>query len=588
METLLDAMNEYGLRFAGTVDDRDRRELADFWDRTAKEHGGELAGAEKESILETFESNGMLVKKKEVHDTEPVYGAVLFVLKDTGVLPASSLSGSFLHPGESFLFEQDVEEDAPVDVTEAPAPREDVFPEDGGLAAARAFEKAEEEGKTLTAVPEEPVRKKGTKDYPVASLDPRFARLLPILQENHVGCFLTGYQEGEKASFLVTGVHVIKDREGSPKPVSEALLQLVITRLLASTLPEKEEEPEDLQLTSIDDIRFFLQTADFTLPSGIRVWADRQLRSLDDDNVTAMEKLHVQRALSMMLNVRWESTDFPAIDPHKAKQILDEELYGLEPVKQRVLETIIQINRTHTLPGYGLLLIGPPGTGKSQIAYAVGRILKLPCTVLDMSTIRDPEALTGSSRIYSNARPGRIMEAFSRAGSSNIVFVINELDKADATKDTGSSGDVLLTLLDHLGFTDVYMECAIPTGGVYPIATANDKSRISGPLLSRFSVIEIPDYTPEEKRTIFWNYSLPRVLLRMGMKPGEVVLTDDAVDFIIDRFSDYTGCRELEQAAEHLAGNALFRIETDGVSSVTYRAEDAKLLFGDRQKTTQA
>ena len=588
METLLDAMNEYGLRFAGTVDDRDRRELADFWDRTAKEHGGELAGAEKESILETFESNGMLVKKKEVHDTEPVYGAVLFVLKDTGVLPASSLSGSFLHPGESFLFEQDVEEDAPVDVTKAPAPREDAFPEAGGLAAARAFEKAEEEGKTLTAVPEEPVRKKGAKDYPVASLDPRFARLLPILQENHVGCFLTGYQEGEKASFLVTGVHVIKDREGSPKPVSEALLQLVITRLLASTLPEKEEEPEDLQLTSIDDIRFFLQTADFTLPSGIRVWADRQLRSLDDDNVTAMEKLHVQRALSMMLNVRWESTDFPAIDPHKAKQILDEELYGLEPVKQRVLETIIQINRTHTLPGYGLLLIGPPGTGKSQIAYAVGRILKLPCTVLDMSTIRDPEALTGSSRIYSNARPGRIMEAFSRAGSSNIVFVINELDKADATKDTGSSGDVLLTLLDHLGFTDVYMECAIPTGGVYPIATANDKSRISGPLLSRFSVIEIPDYTPEEKRTIFWNYSLPRVLLRMGMKPGEVVLTDDAVDFIIDRFSDYTGCRELEQAAEHLAGNALFRIETDGVSSVTYRAEDAKLLFGDRQKTTQA
>ena len=588
METLLDAMNEYGLRYAGTVDDRDRRELADFWDRTAKEHGGELAGAEKESILETFESNGMLVKKKEVHDTEPVYGAVLFVLKDTGVLPASSLSGSFLHPGESFLFEQDVEEDAPVDVTEAPAPREDAFPEDGGLAAARAFEKAEEEGKTLTAVPEEPVRKKGAKDYPVACLDPRFARLLPILQENHVGCFLTGYQEGEKASFLVTGVHVIKDREGSPKPVSEALLQLVITRLLASTLPEKAEEPEDLQLTSIDDIRFFLQTADFTLPSGIRVWADRQLRSLDDDNVTAMEKLHVQRALSMMLNVRWESTDFPAIDPHKAKQILDEELYGLEPVKQRVLETIIQINRTHTLPGYGLLLIGPPGTGKSQIAYAVGRILKLPCTVLDMSTIRDPEALTGSSRIYSNARPGRIMEAFSRAGSSNIVFVINELDKADATKDTGSSGDVLLTLLDHLGFTDVYMECAIPTGGVYPIATANDKSRISGPLLSRFSVIEIPDYTPEEKRTIFWNYSLPRVLLRMGMKPGEVVLTDDAVDFIIDRFSDYTGCRELEQAAEHLAGNALFRIETDGVSSVTYRAEDAKLLFGDRQKTTQA
>lgn len=205
-----------------------------------------------------------------------------------------------------------------------------------------------------------------------------------------------------------------------------------------------------------------------------------------------------------------------------------------------------------------------------------------------MSTIRDPEALTGSSRIYSNARPGRIMEAFTRAGSSNIVFIINELDKADAEKDTGSSGDVLLTLLDNLGFTDVYMECAIPTEGVYPIATANDRSRISGPLLSRFSVIEIPDYTPSEKKTIFWNYSLPKVLLRMGMRPGEVKLTDDAVDFIIDRFSASTGCRELEQAAEHLAGNALYRIETEHLDTVTYDAAAAEGLFGRKPASGKA
>lgn len=583
--TLLDAMRAYGLRFAGSVEERDKKELSDFWERTAKEHGGSLSGAEMESILEVFENNGMLARAREVHDTEPVYGKVLFVLQDTGVLPQSSLSGTFLHPEGSFVFEQDPAEE-PTPAAPAPTPSDpaDAFPEDGGLAAAREFEAAEAEGKVLTAAPA-PASPAGAKDYPVDQLDPRFANLLPVLQENHVGCFLTGYQEGERQEFLVTGIHVIKDREGSPRAVREELLQRVIERLLAAALPSKEQAaPQDELLTSIDDIRFFLQAADFTLPAGIRTWADRQVRSLDDDNVTAMEKLHVQRALSMMLNVRWEGTDFPAIDAKEAKRILDEELYGLEEVKQRVLETIIQINRTHTLPGYGLLLIGPPGTGKSQIAYAVGRILKLPCTVLDMSTIRDPEALTGSSRIYSNARPGRIMESFARAGSSNIVFVINELDKADAQKDSGSSGDVLLTLLDHLGFTDVYMECAIPTQGVYPIATANDKSRISGPLLSRFSVIEIPDYTPEEKRTIFCNYSLPRVLLRMGMKPGEVVLTQEAVDVIIDRFSDYTGCRELEQAAEHLAGNALFRIETEGVPSVTYDAPDVRRLFGERSK----
>ena len=107
------------------------------------------------------------------------------------------------------------------------------------------------------------------------------------------------------------------------------------------------------------------------------------------------------------------------------RRILDEELYGMERVKQRIIETIIQINRTHTLPAYGMLLVGPAGTGKSQIAYAVARILKLPWTTLDMSSINDSEQLTGSSRIYSNAKPGIIMEAFSMAGESNLVFIIN-------------------------------------------------------------------------------------------------------------------------------------------------------------------
>ncbi len=151
-------------------------------------------------------------------------------------------------------------------------------------------------------------------------------------------------------------------------------------------------------------------------------------------------------------------------------------LYGMERVKQRIMETIIQINRTHTLAGLRpILLVGPAGTGKSQIAYAVARILKLPWTTLDMSSINDPEQLTGSSRIYANAKPGIILEAFSMAGASNLVFIINELDKAASGKGNGNPADVLLTLLDNLGFTDNYMECMVPTVGVYPIATANDK-----------------------------------------------------------------------------------------------------------------
>ena len=263
----------------------------------------------------------------------------------------------------------------------------------------------------------------------------------------------------------------------------------------------------------------------------------------------------------------------------EARRILDEELYGMERVKQRIIETIIQINRTHTLPAYGLLLIGPAGTGKSQIAYAVARILKLPWSTLDMSSINDPEQLTGSSRIYSNAKPGIIMEAFGMAESSNLVFIINELDKAASGKGNGNPADVLLTLLDNLGFTDNYMECMIPTSGVYPIATANDRDQISAPLMSRFAVIDIPDYTAEEKKVIFSKFALPKILKRIGLSADECIMTDEALDTVIELYSNTSGIRDLEQAAEHLAAHALYKIEVEHVKEVVYDAESVRELL---------
>ena len=295
--------------------------------------------------------------------------------------------------------------------------------------------------------------------------------------------------------------------------------------------------------------------------------------------MSAEERRHAQRALSIMMNIHWKDNYFESIDMEQARDILDEELYGLEKVKQRIMETIIQINRTHTLPAYGLLLVGPAGTGKSQIAYAVARILKMPWTTLDMSSINDPEQLTGSSRIYGNAKPGIIMDAFSMAGASNLVFIINELDKAAAGKGNGNPADVLLTLLDNLGFTDNYMECMIPTVGVYPIATANDKDQISAPLMSRFAVIDIPDYTPEEKKVIFSQFALAKVLKRMGMFEHECILREDGLEEVIRIYSHTSGIRDLEQAAEHMAANALYQIEVDGKKEVVFGAEEVRKLL---------
>ena len=399
----------------------------------------------------------------------------------------------------------------------------------------------------------------------ILKIDSRFTSLIRWLGENHIN---------------------IRLAEQNMEKVCEGLIRFMIERLFASSAPaevneddEEEEDGDDMKLTSIQSITDFMTCAGKTMPDNIRLWARRNLAVARSHEVSQEERRHAQRALSIMMNIQWKHNYFESIDPKEARRILDEELYGMERVKQRIIETIIQINRTHTLPAYGLLLVGPAGTGKSQIAYAVARILKMPWTTLDMSSINDPEQLTGSSRVYANAKPGIIMEAFSMAGESNLVFIINAIDKDAAGKGNGNPADVLLTLLDNLGFTDNYMECMVPTVGVYPIATANDKAQISAPLMSRFAVIDIPDYTPEEKKIIFSRFALPKVLKRMSLKPEECIVTGEALDAVIKKFEDTTGIRDLEQAAEHIAANALYQIEVDHVKAVTFTPEMVQELL---------
>lgn len=418
----------------------------------------------------------------------------------------------------------------------------------------------------------------------IIKVDARFTSLIKWLGENRIKVKLSG--KNVEDGYAVYRIREIAFNNSQKLSSEDGFLQYMIERLLDSSIvaqdipdDELDESGDSMKLTSITSISDFLNCAGITLPDNIRLWARRNLAVARSSEVTPEEKRHAQRALSIMLNIQWKSNYFESIDPVEARRILDEELFGMESVKQRIIETVIQINRTHTLPSYGILLVGPAGTGKSQIAYLVAKILKMPWTTLDMSSINDAEQLTGSSRIYSNAKPGIIMEAFNNAGESNLVFIINELDKATSSNGNANPADVLLTLLDNLGFTDNYMECLIPTSGVYPIATANYKEQISAPLLSRFAVIDIPDYSREEKKTIFKQFSLPKVLKKIGLHENECTILDEGLDVVLDIFKDTTGIRDLEQAAEHLAAHALYLIEVDHVKEVVYNADMVKELF---------
>lgn len=425
----------------------------------------------------------------------------------------------------------------------------------------------------------------GNTDADILQIDSRFVSLIKWLGERRITVRLSG--ENREDGYAVYKIRETVKGGADILSAQDGFLQFMIERLLASDAEpqdsvenENDEDSDAMKLTSLTSISDFMACAGKTLPDNIRLWARRNLAVARSNEVSPEERRHAQRALSIMMNIQWKNNYFEAIDPKEARRILDEELYGMEQVKQRIIETIIQINRTHTLPAYGILLVGPAGTGKSQVAYAVAKILKLPWTTLDMSSISDPEQLTGSSRVYANAKPGIIMEAFAATGGSKQVFIINELDKATKGKGNGNPADVLLTLLDNLGFTDNYMECMIPTVGVYPIATANEKENISAPILSRFAVIELPDYTAEEKKIIFSKFALPKVMARMNMKEEECQVTEEALSFIIDRYKGTTGIRDLEQAAEHLAAHALYQIEANHVAGVTFDMDNTKKLLG--------
>lgn len=530
-------LKERGMKFSDSIDHTERKALTSFWEGLRKQRKDNISTAEIEEVLKSYQEMGVLSedkyaskkpknvgnsRKPELQTDAP--GQILLSCACTKKIQ-TNVTGGFTCEDGVYTFEY------------------------------------KEEDKLIS--------------LDVKKLDVRMKRAVTWLAKNHAAVVLTGFSGN--GLFHVTDIRAAEEApsEDSLKKVSPDLVRAVVMHLRTAQMQPRHTKEEALYpLTRAEDLKNYLYCVEDTLPDNIRSWAHRTLYLQQDETVGDDERRHALRALSLMLSVQWKSTYFEPIDPVAAREILDDELYGLINVKQRIIETIIQINRTHTLPFYGLLLVGPAGTGKSQIAYAVAKILRLPFAVLDMSTIRDPGALTGSPRIYTNARPGRIMEAFVQAGSSNVVFVINELDKADSDTSHGNSADSLLTLFDHLGFTDNYMECAIPTGGVYPIATANDRSKISGPLLSRFAVIDLPDYTPLEKRIIFKRYSMPKILKRLGMKEEECSLTEDAVDKIIDHFKDVPGCRDLEQAAEHLAAHALYEIENTGIHQVTFDKKD--------------
>ena len=306
--------------------------------------------------------------------------------------------------------------------------------------------------------------------------------------------------------------------------------------------------------------------------------AERSTSEISND-----ERKHAKRALELLMNIDWlpHTVNIPTIE--QARKVLDAAFHGMEDVKIRVLEILAQIRRTGSLPKWGIMLDGSAGTGKTSIAKGIALVLSMPLIQLDMSSLgSDPEAVSGSPRMFSNAKPGILLSRMHEVRSSTALLLANEVDKAGAGEDGRSTADILLTILDKTGFYENFLEEVIPTDNLFCIATCNDLSKVSKPLKDRFLIIHLSDYIPSEKKAIFCDHVLPARMADANIRPGQIAVSEEAVDVLVAEYALEPGARDLEQYAERLIGN--YCLDTDGATDPcakrVYTTSDIRNLFG--------
>lgn len=348
----------------------------------------------------------------------------------------------------------------------------------------------------------------------------------------------------------------------------EAFTQSIIDRLSGKNWAEIPVA------STAEELKMLYKVFQDDLSKEMQMWVEQSFRALDS-KLGDTEKRHILNALTHLLNIDWRSEKpvVPSLESIKAR--LDDRFHGMETVKTRILEVAALIRRNGNLPRFGILLHGPAGVGKTSVANAIADILGMPKAYLDFSAAHDVEGLTGSSRVYSNAKPGVVIEQLYQCGTSNTVVVLNEIDKAITGKD-GSPLNALLSLLDGHGFRDNFMECSIPTGNMLFVGTANSIAELSSPFLDRFFLIEIPPYSKEEKETIFRRHILSPY---RQQEPG-FCLSKKAVTRLIEEFATGGGVRDLEKAAEALFTHYLMTKELKGAEEVMYGPNDLTRILG--------
>lgn len=347
----------------------------------------------------------------------------------------------------------------------------------------------------------------------------------------------------------------------------------------------KELGDDDEITEAIEEYR--QKMTEHTYPEYVLETLEKELKRLERTNPASPELGVVQNYIEWILDLPWDSETKADIDVKKAQKVLDEHHYGLNKVKERIIEYLSIKALSPEIKAPIICLVGPPGVGKTSIATSIAKALNRKFVRASLGGVRDEAEIRGHRRTYVGAMPGRIIEGIKNAGAKDPLFLLDEVDKM-ASDYRGDPVSALLEVLDpeqNSTFSDHYIGLAFDLSKVMWIITANDLGNIPRPLRDRMEIITLPSYTEVEKLHIAKEHLLNKVKKANGLKKSQVNLSDEVISRIIEDYTREAGVRELERQLSKACRKAAYKIVSEGKKSVRITKKNITDFLGKAKYT---